>query len=137
IPFSLTYLATSSRVRGEVNGAWPLRAATPRESRAVVLGAPLLPRLGSQIQPAAPKRGNVSTGHHWRGPYVHNGHKQPVRGQKDMWALDCVKTGLLDARSHSSACGGRGSRPDQVAPVAEDKLDYEGGGLSTETNWWG
>ena len=26
---------------------------------------------------------------------------------------------------------------DQVAPVAEDKLDYEGGGLSTETNWWG
>jgi amino acid transporter len=27
--------------------------------------------------------------------------------------------------------------PDQVAPVAEDKLDYEGGGLASETNWWG
>jgi amino acid transporter len=27
--------------------------------------------------------------------------------------------------------------PDQVVPVAEDKLDYEGGGLARETNWWG
>jgi amino acid transporter len=27
--------------------------------------------------------------------------------------------------------------PDQVVPVAEDKLDYEGGGLAQETNWWG
>src|SRR5919202_5599571 len=64
-------------------------------------------------------------------------HKARGRGRMDMWSLDGEKSGLLDSPSDSSRARGRGSMPDQVVPVAEDKLDYEGGGLARETNWWG
>ena len=59
------------------------------------------------------------------------------RTGKSVWSLDALRTLVLVITCTPAARGGRGE-PWPISTDADvEQLDYEGGGLAQETNWWG